>query len=376
VKLAMTLLVSDEADTVEPVIDYHLARGVDLLLVTANLATDEVLEKVTRYVDAGVASLIREESTVYAQSEWVTRMARLAAAEHGADWVMHGDADEFYWPEAGTLKEILAAVPAEYGVLEVPFCHFVPRLEADGSFLEDMTVREIRSLKPSGQAVFAKAVHRAAPGVEVSMGNHRVSGTGLEVLRAWQPIVGLHFPLRGYAQFERRATRDIRGYRHLGTATRFGPRAELHREGRLREAYEREVPGEREVQEGIQEGRLVGDQRLKRFFEERGAGAREPEGWDRDRVEALRLDARRAIVAYERHPLRFQAADLEERLERAREDRRKARRDAEEAEARSTELKAEIGALRSTWSYRLGRRVSAAAAVLRRARERVGGSGA
>ncbi len=370
----MTLLVSDEADTVEPVIDYHLHRGVDFVIVTADRGTDEVIEKVERYVEAGTAHLIREESTVFAQSTWVTRMARIASTEHGADWVINGDADEFFWPEAGTLKEILAAVPAEYGALDVPFCHFLPRLGTEASFIDDVTVREVRSLKPSGRAVFAKAVHRAGPDVEVSMGNHRVRGTGLELLRAWQPIVGLHFPLRGYAQFERRATRDIRGYRHLGTATRFGPRAELHREGRLREAYEREVPGEREVQEGIQEGRLVGDQRLKRFFEERGAGAREPEGWDRDRVEALRLDARRAIVAYERHPLRFQAADLEERLERAREGRRKARRDAEEAEARSAALKAEIGALRSTWSYRLGRRVSAAAAVLRRARERVGGS--
>ena len=371
----MTLLVSDESDTVEPVIDYHLDRGVDLMLVTANRATDDVLEKVAPYVDAGAARLIREESEVYAQSEWVTRMARLAAAEHGADWVINGDADEFYWPEAGTLKEILAAVPPEYGALEVPFCHFVPRLEADGSFLEEMTVREVRSLKPSGQAVLAKAVHRATPDVEVSMGNHRVNGTGLEVLRAWQPIFGLHFPQRSYAQFERRATRDIRGDRYLGTATRFGPRAELQREGRLREAYEREVPSEREIEDGIREGRLVRDERLRRFFaERRGDGSRSPDGCDPDAVEELRRAARRAVVEWERHPLRFEAADLGARLERAREGRRSARQQAEEAERRRSELKAEVRALRSTWSFRLGERVGSVAGLARRTREHLNGS--
>jgi|GEM_PF-1029763 len=368
----MTLLVSDEADTLEPLIDYHLDRGVDFLLVTANRATDEVLEKVARYVDAGAARLIREESTVYAQSEWVTRMARLAATEHGADWVINGDADEFFWPEAGTLKEILAAVPPEYGVLEVPFCHFVPRLEVQDSFVEDMTVREVRSLKPGGGAVFAKAVHRAAPDVEVSMGNHRVSGTGLEELRAWQPIVGLHFPFRGFAEFERRVARDIRSEGQATVAERFGPRFELHRAGRLREAYEREVPGEREIEEGIREGRLVRDERLKRFFAERRRdGSRRPDGCDPDAVEELRQAARRAVVEWERHPLHFEAIDLGERLKRALEGRRSALRRAKEAERRRAELKAEVRALRSTWHFRLGDRLSALPARARSVRERL-----
>jgi len=369
----MTLLVSDESDTVEPLIDYHLDRGVDFLVVTANRASEEVLEKVGGYVAAGAARVIREDSTVYAQSEWVTRMARLAADEHGADWVINGDADEFYWPEAGTLKEILAAVPPDYGVLEVPFFHFLPRLEADGSFLEEMTVREVRSLKPSGKAVFTKAVHRAASDAEVSMGNHRVGGTGLEVLPGWHPIAGLHFPHRGYTQFERRVARDTRGERYAGSAERFGPRFELYRTGRLREAYEQEVSDEREVTQGVLEGRLVRDERLKRYFAERGRnGSRPPEGCDPDVVAALRLAARRAVVEWEHHPLHFEAVDLGERLHRARQGRRSARREIEEVECRLSELKSEMRALRSSRTYRIGARLAAVRQLVRRARERVG----
>jgi hypothetical protein len=370
----MTLLVSDEEDIVEPLIDYHLDQGVDFVLITANRATDEVLEKVAPYVDAGSARLIREDATVYAQSEWVTRMARMAAEEHAADWVINGDADEFFWPEAGTLKETLAAVPAEYGVLDMPLCHFVPRLEDDRFFADSMTVRELRSLKPSGRAVVAKAVHRAVPGVEVSMGNHRVSGAGLEVLHAWQPIVGLHFPFRGFAQFERRVARDIRSEGQATVAERFGPRFELHRTGRLREAYEREVPAEHEVEEGIRKGHLVRDERLKRFFEDRRTGgSAAPAGCDPDRVDELRPAVRRAIVAYERHPLLFEATDLRERLQKAKRGQRSARRRLIKAERQREELKAEVAALRSTWHFWLAERLSALPARARSVRERLDG---
>jgi acetyl-CoA carboxylase carboxyltransferase component len=62
-------------------------------------------------------------------------MARLAAAEFGADWVINTDADEFWWPREGSLREILAAVPPRYGIVQAFWRSFVPRVD-DGEFLE------------------------------------------------------------------------------------------------------------------------------------------------------------------------------------------------------------------------------------------------
>ena len=54
-------------------------------------------------------------------------MARLAATDYGADWVINTDADEFWWPRGGSLREVLAAVPEQYGIVQGFWRSFVPR---------------------------------------------------------------------------------------------------------------------------------------------------------------------------------------------------------------------------------------------------------
>ena len=143
------------------------------------------------------------------QSEWVTRMARLAATEFGADWVINSDADEFWWPHGGSLKDVLATVPSRYGVVRGCWRHFVARPRGPEDFAERMTVRLSVPGSPGDKETIyhahQKVAHRAARDVQIEAGNHNADGPGLEPLRAWHPIEVLHFSLRTPEQVRSKA---------------------------------------------------------------------------------------------------------------------------------------------------------------------------
>lgn len=118
-RLVMTLLARDEADIVDCQLGFHLAAGVDFVIATDHCSQDGTTDILRRYEREGVPRLIRVEEEAYKQAERVTRMARLAATEHCADWVIRADADEFFWPRGGDLKEVLEAIPPATGLCAV-----------------------------------------------------------------------------------------------------------------------------------------------------------------------------------------------------------------------------------------------------------------
>lgn len=326
-RLAMTLLVSDEHDLVEANLAYHFARGVDCAVVTANNASEATLDVLRRVGACDRVNIIEEEGTDHSQSRWATRMARLACTHFGADWVMNLDADEFYWPEeAPGLGEIFEAIPQRWGILEIPLCHFLPPRREDGTCLEHLRVREVRSLKPSGKSYFTKVAHRASEHVTVARGLHRVTGVSLEPVPAWRPILGLHFPLRGYQQFERKVIKSGEAQEVNSDPGNHSPRnlerLRLYREGRLPEHYAGLVLDEEAEARGTAEGRLVIDDRLQRWFAEHGRHWRDPpqtDGPDQGMVLEVRAALMRALHEWERSPARrdlFKAQRRADRLER------------------------------------------------------------
>ena len=208
-KLVMTLLARDEADVVDAQLAFHLHAGVDLVIATDNRSQDGTTEILERYERAGRLLLLREEGEDMRQGEWVTRMARLAATEHGADWVVNADADEFWWPRSGSLKEVLAAVPERYGIVRGCWRHFLPRPLTDEPFSERMTVRLCVPAHPGDKETIyhahQKVAHRADPDVAIEPGNHDASSPHLAPLRNWHPIEVLHFSLRSPALLEGKA---------------------------------------------------------------------------------------------------------------------------------------------------------------------------
>ena len=102
--LVMTLLARDEIDVVDAWLAFHLNAGVDLVIATDNLSQDGTTEVLEEYARSGHVHLIREPGEDLRQDEWVTRMARLAATQYSADWVINSDADEFWWPRGASLS--------------------------------------------------------------------------------------------------------------------------------------------------------------------------------------------------------------------------------------------------------------------------------
>ncbi|MGH2726400.1 MAG: glycosyltransferase family 2 protein, partial [Actinomycetota bacterium] len=212
-----TLLVRDEADIVDTQIAYHLNAGVDFVIATDHDSRDGTTEILESYARDGCLRRIAVSGEML-DGPWRTHMARLAATEHDADWVINTDADEFWWPRGGSLKEVLATVPERYGVVRGCWRHFLPRPPGDADFFaERMTVRLCTPAHPGvKETIFhahQKVAHRADPAVAIEPGNHDATGADLAPpLRGWHPLEVIHFSFRSVAQLQRKAVRDWRGW--------------------------------------------------------------------------------------------------------------------------------------------------------------------
>ena len=265
-KLVMTLLARDEADIVDAQVKFHLNAGVDFVIATDNLSQDGTTEILDSYAKAGQLHLIREDGEYLHQAEWITRMGRLAATEFGADWIIHSDADEFWWPRGDSLKEVLRSIPTRYGIVRALLRHFVPRPDDGSSFDERMIVRMSTSSPINDpRSLFRpnlKIIHRADPHVNVSIGAQRLIDSALVPLRGWYPIEFFHFPVRSLEQCERK-------YSHQQTGPGQTPSPYYDRvrslidEGRLEEVYGSLVVGDDALEQGLEEGSLVVDIRLR-----------------------------------------------------------------------------------------------------------------
>jgi glycosyl transferase family 2 len=266
-KLVLTVLARDEADVIRDHLDFHLNAGVDFVIATDNLSQDGTTDILESYAREGHLHLIHEDGEYLRQAEWVTRMARLAATDYGADWVIHSDADEFWWPRGESLKDVLVSIPARYGVVRALLRHFVPRPDGGSwSFAERMTVRLSTSAPINDpRSLFRpnlKVVHRADPSATVSIGTQRLVDSQLVPLRGWYPIEFFHFPVRSLEQCERK-------YRHQQTAPGQTPSPYYDRvhtfleQGRLADFYEELVVDDDALERGLSDGSLVIDARLR-----------------------------------------------------------------------------------------------------------------
>ena len=269
----MVYKVRDEADIIEANLRYHRAQGVDFFVIVDTGSTDGTLEILERHERAGHVRLERIRGGIRdvkrGGEEEITRLA----GEMGADWIIHNDADEFWWPTTGTLKTALESVPQEFGMVLAPRTEFVAR-PGEAPFADRMTAREARFRRPP------KAAHR--PSARVSLrGPHPVEiwageafrgMVGRPVLRTRAehreddplelviaptfPVGVLHFPFRAFEQYRRR----VEIARDNGLLERNDEGREVRKaleRGRLEEVYERLTLDDDQVAKGIEDGWLA-----------------------------------------------------------------------------------------------------------------------
>jgi Glycosyl transferase family 2 len=261
-KLVQTLVVRDEVDIVDAQISYHLGAGVDFVLATDHDSRDGTAEVLRSYEQQGVLRLFREQGEMR-ESDWRTRMARLAVTEHGADWVINTDADEFWMPRRGSLKETLEAVPEQLGVVWAITRHFLPRPQDVGFFADRMIVR-LSTTAPlndptSPYRPHAKAAHRGDPEIVVLFGSHDVV-TKLTPLYGWYPADVLHFPFRTREQYERKGVRRAHGDKALG---QYVKAYDASARGRVDAFFGSLTVDDQTVARGEKSGALVVDTRLR-----------------------------------------------------------------------------------------------------------------
>jgi hypothetical protein len=213
-------MVRNEADIIRLNVLYHLASGIDRMLVVDNGSTD------------GTDGVLQQLSLEHPEVRWsrddgpflpsrvMTKLAR-EAFEEGANWVVPVDADEFWHAPGGDLRRVLQDTNA--GVLRARAVNFIQRRgqrESSPDALMHMTRRAASTVGPPGHAqtlveskqiAFVEKVYpqkcicRPTAEVEIQTGHHSISGAAGPRMRT-EDLVCLHAPMRSRSALAERIT--------------------------------------------------------------------------------------------------------------------------------------------------------------------------
>jgi hypothetical protein len=186
VKLVMTLTAPGEPTLADAHLSFHLHAGVDQVLVADTALAASTRALLESYARDGCVRLVDVDAGLAGR----TQLARLAAREHGADWVIDSTGAEFWWPRGESLKDVLVAIPPRYGIVQALVRDFLERPDGGSFFADRRTIR--RSLQAPDAPrdpieSMLRPVYRAHSEIVVGDAGGRVP------LRAWYPIELLRF---------------------------------------------------------------------------------------------------------------------------------------------------------------------------------------
>jgi hypothetical protein len=194
--VVVTTVAGGDADVLDAQLAFHRVAGAAHAVVTTIEPSGEVEAVLARHAGSGSLHVTREPQSAH-EAEWRTRMARFAATELGADWVVNLRAGEFWWPRAESLGDALVAIPPRYTIVQGLVRRFVGPPGEDAPWARQ-TIREslLRpGIEPPPLERALRAVHRALPDVQVTADAQPI-GRGHVPLRGWYPLEVLIFPPR------------------------------------------------------------------------------------------------------------------------------------------------------------------------------------
>ena len=202
-------MVKNEADIIAGSIR-HMATQVDHLIVADNASTDGTRDILDHLATGLPLTVLDDPDPAYYQSAKMSRLATLAAADHGAVWVVPFDADELWSAASGARMADVLAVLSESIVYTPSYSHRPTTFdETTGDPFTSMVWRNRRPDR------IDKIVFRWEAGAIVRQGNHSVHlPSGGAVHREPQrPLVLHHFPNRSVEQFVGKTIQGAAAYR-------------------------------------------------------------------------------------------------------------------------------------------------------------------
>src|ERR1035437_1616689 len=197
-KLVAVSIVKNEADIIEAFVR-HSHAWADYHLVFDHDSTDGTREILAELVREGLPlALFTDDVLANLQHTRSNALARLAFANHGADWELPLDADEILCaPSRAALEQALAAGPAGQPAT-LPLRNYVPSPADDSR--EPNPVLRLRHRRPTESITVKIVIPRSLgvdPGVSAGKGNHALyRGTeplaSRKLANAWLA----HFSLR------------------------------------------------------------------------------------------------------------------------------------------------------------------------------------